>query len=197
MTYRVDFVVHSLPHPVLPPPATCWLSGFVVVARPLRCLCRGPRPPVAVYVLVPLLYRLGPVLCCGASCPAVRARPPCWGVLGWALSLGVCLGSWLRRRLRWGGGWYLGTGLRGVAFVGAWISWVVGSARSPRIASFPFYGGLWVWLSGRGLRPTGLFVWFARPASRPPRALFVAEAVVAVPAFGLRGRSRPARVGFL
>lgn len=63
--------------------------------------------------------------------------------------------------------WYLGTGLRGVAFVGAWISWVVGSARSRRMASFPFSGGcgfgfrgaasgLLACLCGSRVRPHGL-----------------------------------------
>ena len=156
-----------VPLPVLPPPATCWHLGFVVVARPLRCLCRGPRPPGTVFVLIPLLYRLGPVLCCGASYPAFRARPPlCW-CLGGALSARLCLGSWLRRRLGWGGVWYR-DGLtrccfcRCLDFLGCWFGPI------STYGFFSFFRLLWVWLSGRGLRPTGLFVWFFAAALRGP-----------------------------
>lgn len=168
--YLFAFIPHPIfvPLPVLPPPATCWLLGFVVVARLLRCLCRGPRPP-------------GLGLC---ACTALVSTWSCvvlWSFLsrvpGAAPSVLVSWGGRYQRVCAWGLGCAAGlggvgsgivTGLRGVAFVGAWISWVVGSARSRRIASFPFYGGcgfgfrdarsaLLAYLCGFSLRPfTGL-----------------------------------------
>ena len=136
------------------------------------------------------------MLCCGASCPAFRARPPLWGVLGWALSLILCLGSWLRRRLGWSGVWYR-DGLtrccfcRCLDFLGCWFGPI------PTYCSFSFFRGVVGLAFGtRAPRYWPICVVFRCGPSRA-LLLFVAEAVVAVPAFRLRGRSRPARLRFL